>query len=121
MKKIASIKQIEDLTELPKEVKNELLRIVNILNENYGEERDIDADLGGYIILIDSKDAFQEVKHEIYLDLEHSVIPEFVDLIKCQNGQTYTNTLILSNNDFSITLIMPLEITPSILKNFIFD
>lgn len=42
---------------------------------------------------------------EYHLYVE-SVIPEYVEVIKNKDKQTYVETLILLNSDFSIVLIM---------------
>lgn len=45
------------------------------------------------------------------------VIVEYVDKILCANVNVYTNSLVLCNNDYSISLIMPFEIMPKNLLN----
>ncbi|WP_279287125.1 hypothetical protein [Clostridium beijerinckii] len=37
----------------------------------------------------------------------------------CSNGETYTNPLIICNNDFDISLIIPVELTPQNLKDYV--
>ncbi|NRT72455.1 hypothetical protein [Clostridium beijerinckii] len=37
----------------------------------------------------------------------------------CSNGGTYTNPLIICNNDFAISLIIPVELTPQNLKDYV--
>lgn len=37
----------------------------------------------------------------------------------CSNGGTYTNPLIIYNNDFVISLIIPVELTPQNLKDYV--
>lgn len=37
----------------------------------------------------------------------------------CSNGGTYTNPLIICNNDFSISLIIQVELTPQNLKDYV--
>ncbi|WP_271811303.1 hypothetical protein [Clostridium beijerinckii] len=37
----------------------------------------------------------------------------------CSNGGTYTNPLIIYNNDFAISLIIPVELTPQNLKDYV--
>lgn len=50
-------------------------------------------------------------------DIE-GVIPEFVDKILCSNGEVYTNSLILCNNDYAISLLIPIKLTPQNLKDY---
>lgn len=37
----------------------------------------------------------------------------------CSNGGTYTNPLIICNNDFAISLIIQVELTPQNLKDYV--
>lgn len=38
--------------------------------------------------------------------------------IVCSNDGTYTNSLIICNNDFAISLIIPVELAPQNLKDY---
>lgn len=109
MIKIAHVKETESL-RLPQEVVGVIKNSVTILDTEYGRDRDVDGGDGGYILVIESKDQFEKLKN-IYIDME-DVIAEYVDLIKVTEGEDYTNSLILLNNDFSISLIIPVGITP---------
>ncbi|WP_368410199.1 hypothetical protein [Clostridium sp.] len=44
----------EQLKEYPIEVIKSTSEIIDILNENYGENRDVDKDLGGYVLVAES-------------------------------------------------------------------
>ena len=58
---------------------------LNILDESYGGERNIDADLGGYVLLLETKEDVIEAKENILKD----IIPEYVDNIECGGGKQY--------------------------------
>ena len=45
---------------------------------------------------------------EICIDVTND-IPEYVDVIRWQNGQVFASSLILQESDFGIVLVMPLE------------
>lgn len=47
MKKIYSKEQLEELRDYPIEVINSISENVEILDDNYGENRNVDNDLGG--------------------------------------------------------------------------
>lgn len=66
------------------------------------------------------KDDFEEIKAKTYIDCD-DIIAEYVDKIECNNGETYTNSLIICNSDYCICLIIPMELTPQNLKNYITD
>ena len=46
--------QLNLLKGYPKEVVDSVNETMNILNDNYGTDRDVDKDLGGYIQVIES-------------------------------------------------------------------
>ena len=76
----------------------------------------VNEDFGGYLLLIESLDDLNKLS-ELYLDIE-TLIPEYVDVIQSHSGD-YTNYLIIINSEYSITLIMPLDLTPLSLQNYI--
>lgn len=49
------------------------------------ESRHVDADLGGYVIIIDNEEEVKSIQSEILKD----VIPEFTDEIKIDNSTKY--------------------------------
>ena len=120
MIKIGHLIEIHTINNLPKEVVENITGILTILDASYGQDRNEDDD-GGYILIIESIVDFKAIIEELYLDLEEDAIPEFVDLIKCDNGEVYTSSLILCNNDYGISIVMPLEITPDNLKEYIVE
>jgi hypothetical protein len=117
MVKVAHLRETENL-QFPKEVVKVIKEIAGILDVEYGEDRNEDSD-GGYILVLESRDEFEKLQ-DVYIDID-TVIVEFVDRIKVENGEDWTNSLVLCNNDFGITLIMPLRITPDNLKDEMID
>lgn len=112
---------LNNLTSYPLEVLNVVQETISLLDEAYGIDRDIVSDLGGFVIIVENKEDFKSIKKDNNIDLERDTIPEIVDLIKCENGQVFTNSLILLSSDFSISVVMPLEITPDNLKGYILE
>ncbi|MBP1616055.1 MAG: hypothetical protein H6Q13_3503 [Bacteroidetes bacterium] len=106
MLKIAHVYQLKSISGLPAEVINTIHEAVSILDNEYGEDRHIDNGYGGYVLVIESMEELTFLK-ELHLDIE-STIPEYVDVINCNNGQVYTSTLILLGSDFGIVVVMPL-------------
>lgn len=109
MIKIAHIVAAETLSRMPLEVVTKVVEIATILDENYGDTRDVNHDLGGYILISEVEEDVETIKKLI--DLEYT-LPEYVDLISCENGEGYTNSLIILSSDYSISLIIPLSFTP---------
>ena len=110
MIKITNQNQIAVLS-LPIEVKDRITKIIKILEESY--DRTTYHDEGGFVVVLENIADLKKLE-EYHLYLE-SVIPEYVEVIKNKDKQTYVETLILLNSDFSIVLIMTkemLELTP---------
>ena len=94
--KIWKEQDLEIVSKLPKEVKDVIKENVQILVEEYGEER-TEQDLGGFIALTD-----EEGLRELKENLLKSTIPEYIDEIK---GVDYISALFLCGSDFAVVVI----------------
>ncbi|HAT4363255.1 hypothetical protein P3F01_09360 [Clostridium perfringens] len=112
MKKIYSKKQLKQLNEYPIEVIKSIFETIEILNENYGESRDIDKDLGGYVLVVESVEDVKELKNGMLKD----VLPEYTDEIICSEGVNYTSSLFLLSSDFSVVVIAEEELSKILLE-----
>ena len=108
------------LKNMPQEVQKTIQEILQILDSQYGADRNKYEDDGGYVVVVDKKEDFKEIMDKAYIDC-NEVISEYVDKIVCSNGEVYTKSLILCNNDYAISLIIPLELTPQNLKDYMID
>lgn len=79
---------------------------LNILDESYGSERDIDAELGGYVLVLETKDDVIEVKENILKD----IIAEYVDDIECEGGKQYCLSLFLLSSDYAVIVVATKEL-----------
>ncbi|WP_027399609.1 hypothetical protein [Anaerovorax odorimutans] len=114
MIKIAHIEETENL-RLSDEVTKVIKEEATILDNEYGIDRDVDGKDGGYILVIESEDDFKRLK-DIDINID-TVIVEDIIKIKTENEEDWLNCLILFNNDFGISLIMPFKIAPNNLIN----
>ena len=114
MIKITNKNKVVDIYNIPKEVVAKVVEIAAILDDNYGDARD-DHDLGGYILIAEVVEDVETIKELI--DFQDT-LPEYVDLISCDNGDSYTNTLMILSSDYSISLLIPLKLTPKELLNY---
>lgn len=105
MKKLAHVDEVKELKDLPVEIINVIQDAVTILDREYGEDRDIDSDYGGYVLVIESKGELGQLK-EFGIDTE-SDSPEYVDTIVCSDGQVFTSILFLLGSDYGIVVVMP--------------
>ena len=112
--KIWTAKQLPIIQELfsdgriPKAVADETLRVVSILDEYYGTERNVDNDDGGYLLVYtDCIGNFGEI--ERFLDKYHVRLDdmELDDTLYTGDGVTWKSVLYLVTNDYGITLIYP--------------
>ena len=88
------------------EVQSEIQRVMEILDENYND-KGID---GGYIVILESHADMGLCP----VDMARAVY-EFADLIKT-SSEDYVSVLYLVGTEYSITVIMPLSITPNNIR-----
>lgn len=113
MKKIAHVREVPT-DGLPVEVIHKIKEIAEILDTEYGDDRDVEGSNGGYILVIED-DTELPLLTDIHIDTD-TIIPEFTDRIPVSGGNDYTSTLLILGNDFTVTLVMPMAIT---LERFI--
>lgn len=94
--KIWKEQDLEIVSKLPKEVKDVIKENVQILVEEYGEER-TEQDLGGFIALTD-EEGIKELKE----NLLKNTVPEYIDEIE---GVDYISALFLCGSDFAVVVI----------------
>ena len=82
-----------------------------MLNENYEENRDVDKDLGGYVLVVENIKDVKELRNGILKD----ILPEYTDEIICSEGVNYTSSLFLLSSDFSVVVIANEELSKLIL------
>ena len=111
MKKIYLSEQLEKLKEYPVEVINNVLEVINVLDENYGANRHIDNDLGGYVLIAENIVDIKILKQ----DKLQGLIPEYTDIIECSESINYACTLYLISNDYAILVVTTEELSKFLL------
>ena len=76
MKKIYKKSQLLEVNNIPTEVIEGIKATIDILNENYGADRDIELDLGGSILENFSKVLTESTTREQHKKLLHMIISE---------------------------------------------
>lgn len=93
---------------IPKAVADETLRVVSILDEYYGSERNVDNDDGGYLLIytdcIEDNREIQRFLDNYQIRLDDM---ELDDTLCTDDGITWKSVLYLVSNDYGITLIYP--------------
>jgi len=108
--KIGTLNDLDLLNgKLPEGVFRHLHSNIQILDENYGANRNIDRDDGGYCL-------FGETEYDIHLmyaavDLDRHPC-EWVDLL--DGG--YCSAMFLISNEFAIVCVMPVSIAPATIR-----
>lgn len=114
MKKIWTKAQCHELMGLPPPVHAKIEETVAILNFYYGENRDVDKNLGGYVLLIESENNFESLKAIFHEEIEN-LTAEYVDIISCENTSAYVCAQIVLSDDYSVVMLIPRPITPNSL------
>ena len=96
--KIGNIKDVDNVPETEKHAKPAITKFAKILSDMYGADRDIDRDLGGYILYATKDTTDDEIKEKFdYSEYLVEYIEEF-------EGNIYAAVYILSA-DFAVVII----------------
>lgn len=112
MKRIYKENQLLEVNNIPSEVIGSIRAIIDILNESYGANRNIDNDLGGYIFIAENLANIEMLKE----DRLQGLVPEYTDVIEISNGENYTSSLYLLSSDFSIVVVCTEELSKFLLE-----
>lgn len=97
MIEVAYTREENLIEEMSTEVKDIIRGILEILDNEYGADRDKYEDNGGYVVVIEREEDFKDILEKTHIKC-NDVIPEYVDRIDCSDGRVYTNSLILCNS-----------------------
>ena len=112
MKKVYKENQILEVNNIPSEVIESIKVTIDILNENYGEDRDVEADLGGYIVIVENIVDIKIMKQ----DKLQGLIPEYTDIIECSEGVDWTSSLFLLSSDYAIVVVTTEELSKFLIE-----
>lgn len=112
MKKIYKENQLLGVNNIPSEAIERIKVTIDILNENYGEDRDIDNDLGGYVFIVENIVDIEILKQ----DKLQGLILEYTDIIECSEGVNWTSSLFLLSSDYAIVVITTEELSKFLLE-----
>lgn len=105
MKKVSELNDLIGI-KLDTNVINIIVEQLNILDESYGKERNIDSDLGGYVLILETKDDVIEAKENILKD----IVPEYIDNIECEGDNQYCLSLFLLSSDYAVVVVTTKEL-----------
>ena len=112
MKKVYNESQLVKLNSIPVEVIEFVRELIIILNEAYGEDRNVESDLGGYVLIAENIVDIEILKQ----DKLQCLVPEYTDVIEVMNGENYTSSLYLLSSVFSIVVVCTEELSKFLLE-----
>lgn len=112
MKKIYKKEQLKKLNHYPNEVNIKMKEIIDILDNNYDEDRDFEKDLGGYILVVEDKEEINIIKKDIL----KGIVAEYIDIIECEEEVNWTSSLFLLSSDYAIVVFVKQELTKFLLN-----
>ena len=120
MYKAGTVAELENLglgNKVPVEVYQEAHRIVRMLDENFGDGRDVDEEDGGFVLVIENKEDLANFCKD-YVEMD-SPTREYVEFLPTTK-EPYFNVFFLYNEyEFGITLLIPMSIVPeNLLEEF---
>ena len=112
MKKVYKENQLLEVNNIPSEVIESIKATIDILNENYGANRDIESDLGGYVVIAENIVDIEILKQ----DKLQGLIPEYADMIECSRGINYTSIVYILSSDYSMVVVCTEELSKFLLE-----
>ena len=102
--KILNENELEQINQLDRLVKERMVEKIEILNENYGENRMI-GDLGGFVMYVNHKEQLDELLEQFPV-----TEAEYVDAFVGADEENYCELLLLAGSDYNMVIFMPLEL-----------
>ena len=112
MRKIYKESQLLELRKYSLEVVENIRQKIKILNQAYGTERNIESDLGGYVVIAENIVDIEILKQ----DKLQGLIPEYTDIIEGSEGVNWTSSLFLLSSDFAIVVVTTEELSKFLLE-----
>ena len=112
MEKIYKESKLLEVNNIPSEVIESMKVTIAILNESYGANRNIEADLGGYVVIAENIVDIEILKQGKLQGL----VPEYTDIIEFSEGVNWTSSLFLLSSDFSIVVVTTEELSKFLLE-----
>jgi hypothetical protein len=114
---------------LPNLVKAVIEEQLEILDTEYGVERDKYANDGGYVAIIESKEDFETLEERHNLNIvnpfngeeDHFSISEYNEEIITKDGQKYVSILFLLSNDYGLVIFVKKSLLPDNSPFLTFD
>lgn len=114
---IGTIKQMERLSAsfvnyLPTQIWERLKERIEILEQCYGADRDLEADMGGYAVIFPSMSPNEQEEHRNILEKYHAKEHEYEyrDIISVEDSQEWVEELYILSADYSVIIFYPVTV-----------
>lgn len=104
--KIFTLEKLHSLVGIDDEIKCRMVQVIEVLNEEYGVERN-QCSHGGYVLIINESNTSELIK---FLDTYPHCLAEYVELFKGTDGEEYCEILILLSCDDSVIIYLPVKL-----------
>lgn len=111
---IGTVKQMKALSAsimgcIPRQILERLKQRIETLQECYGVDRDLEADLGGYVVLFPSMTLEEKTEHRNILEKYHADVNEYEyqNIISTEDGQEWVEELYILSADYAIVMFYP--------------
>ena len=111
---IGTVKQMKALSAsimgcIPRQILERLKQRIETLQECYGADRDLEVDLGGYVVLFPSMTLEEITEHRNILEKYHAQDDEYEyqNIISTEDGQEWVEELYILSADYAIVMFYP--------------
>jgi len=109
--KLGNLKDLDNIIVEDEAIYRELREFLSVLSSEYGEDRDIDKNDGGYVLYCEVGTSLAELESVF----NYKAIFDWSANVKSKIP--YCTTLYFLNNEFCVTLIMAIQDAPTNIKN----
>ena len=110
--KLGTLSDLKKIKSIDTKVKSTIIETLKILDDNYGADRDIDNDYGGYVLYAEPGTKDAEVLS--WFDYEQ-YIPEYIEYVG--SSPEYYCTLYLESTEYGVVIFTALDDTPKEITN----
>ncbi|MBN7575391.1 hypothetical protein C1H57_08220 [Clostridium sp. 2-1] len=113
MKKLWKLEQLQVIkSQISEQVVESMKEAIITIDEEYGTGREVEADLGGFVLLLESETDVKELK----VDKLNGLLAEYTDEIKSDDGTKYYSSLFLLSSDYAIMVYSNKELHELLLR-----
>ena len=99
--KLGHVEDVENIEIADEKIKTSILNYLEVLDNAYGNERNIDEEDGGYVLFCEGDTRFEDLK--MYFDYT-DLPPEWVNHIDSE--PKYLAVLYLLSSDYAVVVVM---------------